>query len=134
MIRADVIVARCRRGHGGYGIRVEERDGGDWYATWAFTTDEERAARDGYGMDTRIGGILRIDDAFPGCPYCAAPSFSVCRCLNGSLAHHTTSAAGSPAGGRTVWVTIEAVTVVVAPCPPAGADAARRTSVDAQRT
>jgi len=77
-MKADVIVARCRDGHGGYGIRVEERDGGDWYSTWAFATDEERAARAGYGADTQIGGILRLDSGFPGCPRCSAPTFTVC--------------------------------------------------------
>lgn len=78
-MEADVILARCERGRGTYGIRIEERDGSDWFATWAFVTDEERAARAGYGADTRIDGIVRLDGAFPGCPHCSAVSFTVCR-------------------------------------------------------
>ncbi len=82
-MNADVLLARCEGGSGLYGIRVEERPDA-WYATWAFSLDERRAASEKYGRRV-INAGLRVGAGFPGCPHCHAASFVKC----GERAHLT---------------------------------------------
>lgn len=76
-MKADVIISRCERSHGGYGMRVEEREDGTWWATWTYALDEKRAEREGFGQ-TIIRSTLNVDRPFRGCPHCEANSFVKC--------------------------------------------------------
>ena len=66
---ANVVLAKCRRSHKIYGIRVEKREDNIWYCTWAFPITETGASNEGYG-DTKISGRVDFDPEYPGCPYC----------------------------------------------------------------
>jgi hypothetical protein len=80
-MNADVLLARCERGSGLYGIRVEERSDA-WYATWAFAIDQRRVAHEKYGGSVVTSSLL-LGDGFPGCPHCEATSFVKCgECAN----------------------------------------------------
>ena len=75
-----ILLARCSRfGTTSFGIRIEERDRGQWYGTWAFIVEPGVAAREGYGART-IDGAFNLDESYPGCPQCEQRSLVVCRC------------------------------------------------------
>lgn len=109
-MRADVLLARCGRGSGLYGLRVEERLD-SWYSTWAFPIGESHAQGEKYQATSVNGGLL-LDSGFPGCPRCGANSFALCSQCGKLSCWSTTSphwrcdwfpctATGSPSGSIT---------------------------------
>lgn len=74
-----IVVARCSRGQGSFGIRFEERAPGEWVGDWAFAMKEASAKREGYDRG-EIGGDLAFDAGYPGCPHCRAVSIFKCGC------------------------------------------------------
>jgi hypothetical protein len=74
-LNATVILARCSKTKKLFGIRVEKREK-QWYMTWAFPIDEEKAKHEGFNKNkVNLGGV---DDNYPGCPYCGDEGFGQC--------------------------------------------------------
>lgn len=74
---ANVVLAKCRRSHQTYGIRIEKRRDGAWYCTWAFPITEARAISEGYDS-IMISGRVNNDPEYPGCPYCGGRGWVSC--------------------------------------------------------
>lgn len=74
---ASVVMAKCNKSHRPYGIRIERRTDNIWYETWAFKLSEKAGSNEGYG-NTMISGQIKIDDEYPGCPYCGAIGWVSC--------------------------------------------------------
>jgi hypothetical protein len=72
-VNAKVVLSKCTKTKGIFGIRLEERDG-DWIRTWAFKVDEGKAKREGFEANT-VSGSMNADAAYPGCPHCGAQGF-----------------------------------------------------------
>lgn len=75
-MRAEVLIARCRRDAALFGLRVEERPN-SWYVTWTFNIDETSAQREKYA-ETTINGTIRVDPGVAACARCHADSFVKC--------------------------------------------------------
>lgn len=75
-IEAKVALAKCRESKKIYGVRMEKTSLG-WKYDWAFTLNDGRAKKEGYG-DTKLVGNIYPDQEYPGCPYCNARTFIVC--------------------------------------------------------
>lgn len=48
MNEAAVVMAKCRHSKQPFGIRMEKKNDGVWYCTWAFKLSERAAANEGY--------------------------------------------------------------------------------------
>lgn len=68
-ITVSVGIAKCVNTDKIYGVRVEERKKGKWWATWAFAIKPEVAKREGY-TEQPFPSDLQFDGEYPGCPYC----------------------------------------------------------------
>lgn len=77
VVEANVVLARCRKSHQTYGIRIERRTNNVWYCTWAFPITETGASNEGYG-NVMISGRVDTDDEYPGCPYCGGHGWVSC--------------------------------------------------------
>jgi DNA-directed RNA polymerase subunit RPC12/RpoP len=77
-IQASVILCKCKHDEL-FGIRIEKRNDGIWYMTWAFKIDSKRAKKEKFDSTTinLANGVL-ADPNYPGCPYCGAKGFIVC--------------------------------------------------------
>ena len=76
-MKASVILIRCSRNKSVFGARTQQMNDDDWWRTWAFAIDEDRAKREGYDLET-VKGNLYCTDEYPGCPYCGTKSFVQC--------------------------------------------------------
>ena len=74
-----VVTARCSRGVGEFGIRMEEFGRRNWVGTWAFKLNASAAGREGYNA-TRLEGKFAFGETYPGCTYCSAGSAYQCSC------------------------------------------------------
>lgn len=79
MLNVVIVMARCSKKEGAYGIRIEEKDKGHWVADWAFQTNESVAKREGYDKG-EIRGRFSLSGEFPGCPYCGNSDILQCSC------------------------------------------------------
>mgnify|MGYP006281052121 CR=1 FL=1 len=79
MTNVFVVPARCGHHNRLFGLRMEEREPGNWDATWAFQLREDVAKREGYEART-LEGAFGFAPGYPGCPYCEAESMYVCVC------------------------------------------------------
>lgn len=77
MNQATVVMAKCRQSKQPFGIRMEKKQNGVWYCTWAFKLSEQAAASEGYG-GTLVSGKVDLDAEYPGCPYCKAGTWFRC--------------------------------------------------------
>ncbi len=77
MNQATVVMAKCKQTKRPYGIRMEKKQDGVWYCTWAFELSERAAANEGYGS-TLVSGKVDLDAGYPGCPHCGATSWCCC--------------------------------------------------------
>ncbi len=77
--RVVIVLAKCGQVNGSYGIRVEEKSRGKWFADWAFKIQETVAKKEGYG-EVEIPPFY-LDSAYPGCPYCGNKVYFQCGCL-----------------------------------------------------
>ena len=75
-MEAIVLLTRCTNKQL-QGVRVQKMQDGDWWRTWAFPANENRAKNEGYDKQ-QIQGNLYSTEEFPGCPYCGAKSFVLC--------------------------------------------------------
>ena len=81
-MNASVVLIRCPRNKGVFGARTQQMNDGDWWRTWAFAIDENRAKREGYDLE-KVKGNLYCTDEYPGCPYCGTKSFVQCnKCVD----------------------------------------------------
>lgn len=78
-MEASVVLFKCTTGNP-FGVRVERREDGDWYRTWAFKVDERTIQGEGYDLMeiTSIKSFLPEAQGYPGCPHCGATSFICC--------------------------------------------------------
>lgn len=76
-MKAAVILAKCSNSKRIYGIRTQKMPDGDWWRTWAFPLDENRAKSEGYD-ETKAQGNLYHTEEYPGCPYCGTKGFVQC--------------------------------------------------------
>ena len=76
-MKAAVILTKCKNDHALFGIRTEQREDGDWYATWAFKVNEQTAEREKFG-DTKISGNIYITTEYPSCPCWNGETETVC--------------------------------------------------------
>ena len=51
-MKASVILIRCSRNKSVFGARTQQMNNDDWWRTWAFAIDEDRAKREGYDRGT----------------------------------------------------------------------------------
>ena len=70
-MKAAVLLQKCTTNKKTFGIRIEEREDGEWYKTWTFPIDEARAIRENF-HNTRVVSFLPEGEGYPGCPYCGA--------------------------------------------------------------
>ena len=78
-METSIVLSKCSVHNGTFGIRIE-RKGGNWFRTWAFKINEERAKREGYDKTSATGSFAASPD-YPGCPYCGEKrSFIRCNC------------------------------------------------------
>ena len=75
-MKAAVILTKCKKDHGLFGIRAQQ-EGDAWYATWAFKMTEKTAANEKFG-ETEISGSIYVTTEYPSCPYCGAKGFFQC--------------------------------------------------------
>ena len=78
-LNAKVVIARCSKSKESFGIRIEQR-GSDWFGTWAFPIDEQKAMREGYSATSSTTLSGTGDESHPGCPYCGDKEVSLCAC------------------------------------------------------
>ena len=76
--QATVVMAKCQHSKRPFGIRIEQRQDGDWYCTWAFKLSEKAAAHEGYNSGVSITGRVSLTDEYPGCPHCGAHTWFKC--------------------------------------------------------
>ena len=74
-----IVMARCSRGEGSFGIRFEEKALGEWIGDWAFAMKEASAKREGYDRGEIRGG-LAFEAGYPGCPHCESQGIFKCGC------------------------------------------------------
>ena len=74
-----IVLARCERRDGLFGVRMEEVARRRWVATWAFPVRPKTAEREGYGTATARGEFT-FAPAYPGCPHCERGGLFVCGC------------------------------------------------------
>ncbi|MBP3542151.1 MAG: hypothetical protein J6K72_10140 [Clostridia bacterium] len=74
---ATVLLAKCKQTSQTFGIRTEKRSDGNWYCNWAFRLKEHNAKNEGY-TSTSVSGTVKLDDEYPGCPYCGSASWFCC--------------------------------------------------------
>lgn len=74
---ANVVLAKCGKSYGAYGIRIERRSDQAWHCTWAFPITEKGASNEGYGS-TMISGRVDLDAEYPGCPHCGSKGWVSC--------------------------------------------------------
>ncbi len=75
-----IAIARCRDSKNTFGIRVEEKAPAQWFADWAFSIPEAKAAKEGYDRSEISGSFVIDSQHYPGCPYCHVPGFFKCGC------------------------------------------------------
>ena len=65
-MKASVILIRCSRNKSVFGARTQQMNDDDWWRTWAFAIDEDRAKREGYDLETQMNirvvltAVLRV--------------------------------------------------------------------------
>lgn len=74
-----IVLARCARERGNFGIRLEEVSRGTWVADWAFPVKERTARKEHYDRG-EVRGNFSFAPAYPGCPCCRAISAFKCAC------------------------------------------------------
>jgi serine/threonine protein phosphatase PrpC len=79
VLNVVIVLARCSQQGHSFGLRVEETARNYWNIDWAFAMKEAAAQREGYDRG-KIKGTFRFDAAYPGCPFCKAPSIFSCGC------------------------------------------------------
>ncbi len=90
-MEAVVILEKCSKNRRAFGVRTQKMEDGDWWRTWAFPIDENRARSEGYDLTPIQGNLYRLEE-YPGCPYCGAYNFVQCgrchkiSCWNGEKA------------------------------------------------
>ena len=78
--KAIIILSKCSNKKGSFGIRVEEKSPGKWFADWAFAIQDTVAKKEGY--DNVTIPSFDIENAYPGCPYCENKYYFQCSCNN----------------------------------------------------
>ena len=87
-MEATVLLAKCKKRNGYYGMRVQRLEDGDWWRTWAFPIDDRDAYRK-ESVVTSLRGNLFNTKQYPGCPYCGSINLVQCNkcgklsCWNG---------------------------------------------------
>lgn len=76
-MEAAVLLAKCIKRRGVYGIRTQKLEDGDWWRTWAFPVDEQKAQQKGYDKTAVRGNLYNTKD-YPGCPYCGSINLIQC--------------------------------------------------------
>lgn len=74
---ATVVLTKCQKTGQTYGIRMEKRNDGIWYCTWAFKVNDQAAKNEKYAS-TSVSGIIKYDGEYPGCPYCGSHLWFEC--------------------------------------------------------
>lgn len=74
-----IVMSRCNRDKGSFGIRLEEVTHNRWVADWVFAIKEEIAKKEGY-TQREVAGTFALHNTYPGCPYCHAKSIFRCSC------------------------------------------------------
>ena len=81
-VEAKIILGRCpnalSKTENLYGIRIQ-KFGSDWFRTWAFKIDAERAHKEGYDREITTGSFRPVE-SYPGCPYCGSTNIAKCCC------------------------------------------------------
>lgn len=76
-VEAKVVLQKCTKDKT-FGVRIQKMNG-DWYRTWAFKINEQRASDEGYD-DEQVTGSMTAVSEYPGCPYCGDDGFILCSC------------------------------------------------------
>lgn len=78
LLSVRIVLAKCEKRSGAFGLRFQEGDPGHWRADWAFPLAEATAKREGY--DATIEGRFGFAPSYPGCPWCEARAIVLCGC------------------------------------------------------
>lgn len=90
-MEANILIVKCPRSKGIFGVRIQKMEDGDWWRTWAFKIRDHQARDEGY-METQVMGNLNAVEEYPGCPYCGTKGFVQCgRCKKISCWKNETS-------------------------------------------
>lgn len=73
------IVGRCGKNKQYFGIRLEEKSRGMWFANRVYSVSETVAKREGHNK-SKIAGSFATDLSYPGCPHCRAKGILKCGC------------------------------------------------------
>ena len=77
--RVVIVLGRCGRTNGLFGIRFEEAGRDHWAGDWAFHVRERTAKREGYD-EGEVAGSFSFAPGYPGCPGCGGRSLFRCAC------------------------------------------------------
>ena len=72
-----IVVCRCTKTKGPFGITFESPGRGQWVVKWAFPLNDKNAGREGYGSQ-EVSGPVEFAPDYPGCPRCGAPTYWQC--------------------------------------------------------
>ena len=76
---AKIALCMCKEGKRPFGVRFEQCEK-DWKATWAFPIKKDGAEKRENYDKTKLIGMIKWDDDYPGCPYCGSRGFVICDC------------------------------------------------------
>jgi hypothetical protein len=72
-----IVLGRCTRDKGSFGLRLERAGPETWQMTWAFAIKETVAKKEGYDCVV-LEGSFDVSESYPGCPHCGAGSIFRC--------------------------------------------------------
>ena len=76
---ARIALCKCKEGRKEFGVRFEAYEN-EWKATWAFEIKKKGAEKREHYDETVLKGHIRIEEKYPGCPYCGSKAFVICSC------------------------------------------------------
>jgi hypothetical protein len=79
ILNVVIVLGRCQRQGGYFGIRLEEKGRGRWVGDWAFPVKERTAIREQFDR-ALVSGTFEFATGYPGCPACGAPGAFKCAC------------------------------------------------------
>jgi len=95
---AFAVLAACEETKKSFGITIDPK-GRDLKFVWAFKIDREKAHKEKFDSH-HVKGAIRLDDNFPGCPYCHSKNFYLCGNCGAVVCYHGQKSVTCPLCGN----------------------------------
>ena len=95
---AFAVLAVCEETKKTFGITVDPH-GNELKFVWAFKIDREKAKREHFDAN-HVKGMIKIDDNYPGCPYCHENNFYLCGNCGTVVCYHGQRSVTCPSCGN----------------------------------